>query len=242
MDNLPHEPQPGFSTWNLFRELGFQHDSEVLSDDAPGLSIQCGNLDLSASWVLSLRFEKVVLLSGTFADGRTGALIESEMPLAVESREQGIAWLVWILDNATGRRCQPPNGPEWIAEGRKHIHLLPWERERAEYAARPCCSIERNWMKLALKSLAEHLTTVDAETPVDFSFDGSVLTIRCAAKVCVTPAKGQAWNQVFSMPAGKLHGLPKRLMRDPIEVSVWQSCLTIGNRRYSGVATVGTDS
>jgi hypothetical protein len=94
-------------------------------------------------------------------------------------------------------------------------------------------------MKLAIKTLTEQLASVDAETPVNLSFDGNVLTIRCADTVCVTPAIGQAWDQAFSVPAEKLNWLPKRLMRDPIEVCVYDSCLTIGNRRYSGVKVVG---
>jgi hypothetical protein len=159
--------------------------------------------------------------------------VECEMPPEVESIEQGKAWVAWCLDNNVGgRKFEPVAAPAWLAEGRQHLHLLPWERRSAAYAARPHCDVQRDWARVALKALGEQLSTVDDEGPVTFGFDGNVLTIRCAGKVNPMPTEGSHWTQSYSIRAGALRSVPKRLMSYNIQFSVWDEVLTIGNRCY----------
>jgi hypothetical protein len=221
---------PRASTWDLLRVLGFVEDRTVVSDVMPGLSFNFGNFKLSASACVNLRVRQVVLLTGVIATRREVCEVQCELPREVESAEQGMAWLVWCLDNAVGGRFEPAVTPGWLAEGRRHFHLLPWECESAAYAARPHCVVNRDWVHVALKALGEQLTTVDDEAAVTFGFDGNVLTISCAGKVSPMPAEGSPWPQPYSVRAGSLRNLPKRLMQRYIEFSLWDGALRIGNR------------
>jgi hypothetical protein len=116
------------STWDLLQELGFAPDSGVMSDVMPGLSFELGNLKLSASCVMGWRFRPVVLITGWIVETRRIGEICDEMPRQLESREQGIAWLVWILDKAAGGKFEPESSPDWLTQGRQHAGLLPWQR------------------------------------------------------------------------------------------------------------------
>jgi hypothetical protein len=93
--------------------------------------------------------------------------------------------------------------------------------------------------RVALKALGEQLTTVDDEALVTFKFNGNVLTISCAGKVSPMRAEGSPWVHSYSIRAGALRSLPRRLMSWGIQLSVWDSMLTIGNRGYRPVSAIG---
>ena len=149
-----------------------------------------------------------------------------------------MAWLSLTLDRAAGGTFNPPNAPAWLAIGRQNQLLLPWIRAEAEklaaYEARPRCSVAREWMRLGLKRLTELLATAEDDCPVEFRFDGSILSIHCDSGVIPMPAEGKPWEQAYSLPAAKLRRVPKRLMRDPIEVSIRDSSVTIAGWFYQG--------
>jgi hypothetical protein len=48
----------------------------------------------------------------------------------------------------------------------------------AEFNARPQCTVRRDWLRLALKTLGEYLVATSDNAGIVFSFDGSVLSIR----------------------------------------------------------------
>jgi len=221
------------STWNVLRGLGFVEDQAALSGSGSCLIFDFGNFKLSAAFVTNLHFRPVVLLFGVMVTERSIREVECELPPEVESIKQGMAWVAWCLDNnADGRRFEPNVVPAWLAEGRLHRHLLPWERERAAYEARPRCDVRRDYARVALKMLGERLAGVDDETLIEFVFNGTVLTICCAGKVSPMPADGPAWTQSYLVRAGTLRSLPKRLMSESVEISVWEAFLRIGNRSY----------
>jgi hypothetical protein len=227
------EVGPAVSTWELLRSLGFAVNPNLVSDVVPGLSFDFGNFKLDAICGANRNFVRVILLSGVMVTERSLREVECEMPPEVESAEQGMAWVAWCLDNGdTRRRFEPKIAPAWLAEGRRHFYLLPWKRTMAAYHARPHCSVERDWVRVAFKALEEQLKTVDDEAPVTFRFDGNVLTINCAGKVSPMPADGSPWTTRYSVRAGALRSLPKRLMSYRIEFSVWEAKLTIGNWAY----------
>jgi hypothetical protein len=121
---------------------------------------------------------------------------------------------------------------DWLAEGRSHKNLLPWVSDLVAYRARPQCVVDREWMRLALKALAEMLALVADEEAVVFAFDEAVLTIRCSGKVVPLVAEGEPWPVRYAVAAGKRRQLPKRLMKSRIGVSVWDSNLEIGGWQY----------
>lgn len=146
------------SLWDLLSILGFLPDPGVWSDPPPGLSCRIGGGAISASRVRSERLQQVVLITGVLVSPRGVAEINFEMPRKVESRQQALAWLVWGLDSAAdGGRFAPGVPIWWLEEGRQHRGTLPWERERLAYAARPHCFLEREWARLALKTLADQI-------------------------------------------------------------------------------------
>jgi hypothetical protein len=88
---------------------------------------------------------------------------------------------------------------------------------------------------LALKTLAEHLANLPDIEPVAVGFDGKVLSFRLAGHLVVLAAEGTPWPSQFTLPAGKLRNLPKRLMNAWVDVSVWRSHLQIDRSRYDGI-------
>ena len=112
--------------------MGFAADSGVMSDLMPGLSIELDNVKLSASCVAGKRFHPVVLLTGWYRDSRRTGEISDKLPRQLKSREQGMAWLVWILDRAAGGKFEPKSAPDWLARGLKHFDLLPWKRTSSD--------------------------------------------------------------------------------------------------------------
>ncbi len=168
------------ATWNLLRDFGFQPDDRVWSDVPPGLSFDFGDFNLSASWVVSMKLAEVVLFSGVLATSRTLGAVSFELPRKVNSRELCAALIVHYLDNAAEKGVfHPAREVAWVTEGRKHRHLLPWEVSKSAYQARSHCTVQRDWLRLALKSMVELLAKADDAAVVEFSFDGSVLLIRC---------------------------------------------------------------
>lgn len=223
------------ATGSLLRALGFRKDPEVLSDEPPGLSFNFGNFKLEAGQLMNRWLRPVITVGGVMTTDRTISLVHFEMPLDVESFEQGVALVTYCLDrHSPGGAFKPASTVSWLDEGRRYRHLLPWEKEASAYAVRPHCYVEREWARLALRDLSEILKGTNEDSPVIFQFDGEVLTIRCSQKVIAAPAVGLPWPNRFSISASLLQGLPQRLGSE-VEVSVWDRKLQIGNRSYSGV-------
>jgi hypothetical protein len=223
-------------TWNLLPSLGFQPDSTVVfSDIRPGLSLDFGNLKLSAVAVVSPCSGEIVLFSGVLATPRTLGEIQFELPCQIKSLKQCAAWIVWNLDQHSDHRLFNPARPVgWIQEGRENQKFLPWVMSTAEYELRPQCTVQWNWLRLALETLGEHLASLPDDGIVVFSFDGSVFSIRCDKKVIAFPGEGLPWTVCFRVEARTLRRSPRRLMREHIDVSIWESRIRFGSWSYEG--------
>jgi hypothetical protein len=222
-------------TMDALRSLGFQHDPRVISDEYPGLSFDFGDLALRASSCLNLRCVEVILFTGVLSTQCGLAEVHFEMPRQIKSLKQCAAWIVWSLDRHCDHRVfRPVQEVDWIEEGRRNQRLLPWVMSMAEFNARPQCTVRRDWLRLALKTLSEYLTALSDNAGIVFSFDGSVLSIRCDKKVIALPGDGSPWAVNFRVEARTLRYLPKRLMRENIGVSIWESRITLGNYKYEG--------
>jgi len=221
-------------TWDVLKKLGFLPDDEVISDVKPGLSFDFGNFKLSASCCIGSNFREVVHFYGAMITPRTSTPVSFELSRQVQSPQQCAALLAWQLDSIAGSNgFTPALVVKWLEEGRNNRGLLPWNKDKAEYEARPKCVVEKVWLRLALKSLAEILSTVGNEEKITFGFDGSALIIRCAGKVVVAmPAKGTSWRKYYTIQAGEIKNLPKRFTTDNVVVSIWNARLTIGQNSY----------
>ena len=145
---------PPVATWDLLLALGFVSDAQVISNPPGGLSIDFGNFTFAAHAVYQPSFSPCGHLIGVMTTTRTIAEVECEMPEEVESPEQGVAWVTWCLDEQCARAgclCLYRDVP-WLAIGRQYKHLLPWERQRAAYAARLQCSVPADFARVGLRS------------------------------------------------------------------------------------------
>jgi len=87
---------------------------------------------------------------------------------------------------------------------------------------------------IGIKTLSEYLTALSDNAGILFSFDGSVLSIRFDKKVIALPGDGSPWAVSFRVEARTQRHLPKRLMRENIGVSIWESCITLDICTYAG--------
>lgn len=177
-------------------------------------------------------FQEVVSLSGVVATPRKMSAISHEMLPDIETRDEVAAHIGWALRNCI---TDLPNLPGWLHTGVQNRSLLPWEQGRAAYEARPRCSIDREWFKLALKTLSAALqdNSPDADQQVAWSFDGEILRVRFGLVSIPIPATGHSWPSSYSVQATKLANLPKQFRSPSVEVSIWRDRLTLGNRQYS---------
>jgi len=224
-------PTGTIRTMEVLRGFGFLTDNTVMSDDGPGLSFDVGGLRLCAGAFTKLLAE-MVMITGVLSTPRSWAQIHFEMPRYVESPNFVKAWMVWHLDQHLEFR-KAYHIP-WVEEGRRNQSLLPWIKSMAEWNARPKLIVNRDWLRFALNKLAEHLSYLPDEANVIFSFDRSVLSVRCNGELIAVAAEGSPWTVSFNVRVGALRRLPKRLMREKIEISIWESRINIGNRTYPG--------
>jgi hypothetical protein len=214
------------STWKLLQSLGFVADGK-------GLRFEFGNFTLEAIEGMSQGFRPVVSVDGVLSTGRTISLVDGELPTEMESREHGLALIAFIL------RGEPLSyRPAWLSEGDSYGHLLPWERQRKVCEERPHCSVQRDWMRLALKTLATQLAALEDDAPLLFCFREGIMRIHCPRAVIAMPAEGRSWSQSYSVTAGSLRRLPKRLTQCGVEISIWDSSLQIANMQYNGARAI----
>jgi hypothetical protein len=204
----------------------------IPSYDPSTITFDFGILKLKALACLNLRFQEIVLFSGVISTGRSLGQVHFEMPRRVESLKQCAAWIVWNLDQFSDfKRIKHI---AWVEEGRTSQSRLPWVRSMAEWKARPQCVVKRNWLRLALNTLAKTVETLPEESNVLFSFDGLVLSIQSDGEVIALAGEGVPWTVNFKVQAGALRRLPRRLMREHIGISIWKSSISIGNRTFQG--------
>lgn len=113
-------------TWPTLLEMGFTADTRVMSDIQPGLSIDFGGFQLSASATVSKRFREVVLFTGTHTTARRIAQIEFEAPRSVPSAGFLAAMIAWNIEQHCGADFRPAAPVTWFDAGRQNYHLLPW--------------------------------------------------------------------------------------------------------------------
>jgi hypothetical protein len=228
-------------TWNLLPALGFQPDDTIVfSDIRPGLSLDFGNFKLSAAALVSPYSSEIISFSGIQATRDRLGEIEFELPRRVPSLKECAAWIVWSLDQQWENRVfRPARATQWIEEARRDRRLLPWVMSQAEFDARPQCTVQRDWLRLARKNLREHLGSLPDNAIVVFSFDGAVFSIRCNTKLIVFPAEGSPWTVCFRVEAKTLlQESKRRVMREHIGISIWKSRIEFGPWSFEG--TVGS--
>lgn len=229
-------------TWDTLQALGFEPDASVISDGGSGLSCDLGRFRLSAGRMMNMYFREIVQFSAVYQTPRTIGSIDFEMPIQVESLEQCAAWIAWHLNEKLPKqeKLLSTSKASFLLTGLQHQDTLPWVRERAAYAARPYCMVERSWMRVALNALKSKLNVENADGDVTIAFDGQVLVFSGPGWVVPVPAEGAPWPNRYQIRTENFSKFPSRLMSEQIHISVWKEHLTIGNWRYAGVTTIDT--
>jgi len=210
---------------SLLVDLGFVPANAQSGSGQDALSFDFGNLVLSATKGINRWFRDVWLFGGVANDGRTLALIEFEMPLNVESVEQGTAWI------AEHVKITLRDTPQWLQDGLGWRDELPWRKELMRHDEQPLCRVEREWFRLPCKAMRLAAEESRPEEQAKVSFDGSVLKVVLPNSVVAMPASGERWERSVAVVLTGLRHLPRRLVSQPVEVSVMQEHLIIGRLR-----------
>lgn len=209
-------------------ELGFDRDPAEQNFGSASFHRTFGNLTLRATECLNRWYRPVWLFDGIASDSRTIAQIEFEMPLAVESREQGIAWIAEHLSTNTPLQ----QAPDWLQQGLAWRDELPWRKVQFAHEGRPRCTVGRDWFRLPCRTLRQLGETAERNDRVEVSFDGEALKFRTLEHFLVSPASGFSWDRPVAVELTGLRHLPQRLMRPIIEVSVWEAHLCLSRRLF----------
>lgn len=230
-------PKPVISTWDGLKELGFiDVVDDQLAELIPMRSYRLGKLKLRASLTVTWYMAQIVVLHAEYFSARSFGMIDDEYPLKVESLDQLAAFVADTARKVMDEEDIDGPLPLWFQRGLQNKHLLPEQQAIAEYEARPHCRAQRDWVKLAFKALAKHLGAAPDDATVRFSFDGSVLSIRCGELVSPIPADGKAWPATYTVAAKHLRRLPNRFPRDrSVHFGIWESELQIANRCFGKV-------
>jgi hypothetical protein len=210
------------------RHFGFRPNGNPLFDEC--LVYEFENFDLEAAACSNEYAQERVFFSGLIerTERVMYAPIEFNIPTDVMCVWQCAALLSYYL-----RSYPIPNPPWWLVEGRQRQDLLPWAIEsaarQAAYDALPKCFVQRDWLRLALKTLSIQIASMPDDMPVEFEFKDGVLSIRCNGNTMVTAATGASWPDQVTVQVRELRTLPKRLMSKEICLLVEASHLKIGN-------------
>lgn len=216
-----------YSVLQLLPELGFQR---ALPNSPHGWEYRHEGMDLSVVEGVDRWFHPSLAFIGAANDTRTMQLIEFDLPLDTESREQALALLGYHLRST---RFREP--PAWLSEALELEDHLPWIAERRAYEARERCRIERDWARLPLKKLRSLADEAQPDDSAIFVFDGDVLRIKAAGDLIAVPASGKAWTSPVMVRLASLRHLPKRLMNPVVSVDLWK-----GDLRVMGFRTIAT--
>lgn len=227
-------------TWTAIQKFGFEPDASVISDGGTGLSCDLGQFRLSAGQMVNLYCQEIVQFSAVYQTPNSMGMLDFEMPTQVESLEQCAAWIAWHFKQRglLRQKLLSPTKASFLTLGLQHQDTLPWVRNMAAYAARPHCSVERPWMKVAINALKANLSVEKGDGDVGIWFDGQVLTFSGFGWVVPVPAKGDPWPSRYQIRTENFSKFPSRLMKEQIHISVWKEHLFVANWRYDGVTPI----
>ncbi len=223
-------PAPRVSVMEVLVECGWMVAPDVQITESPARRYDFGNFELIATTLTNFHLQSIVNFEGLYNDGRTLEQVQFEVPERVESRAQLLAWIA----HGMGDGIPLAITPGWLEEGRRSRGLLPWERKRAAYNARPQASVDRDWMRILGKQLVqEALQTVDTDT-CRVHFDGSALRFHLPHKTLLVQARGPAaWSVDVIISLTALRDLPKRWMRDPVDASYWDGRFVVASHGFA---------
>ena len=170
---------------------------------------------------------EIYLFHGFCRTERKFNQFDFELPLKVESLEQGLALIAYHLRDAEFNYT-----PEWLTNGLELFDHLPWKKGLKEYQETPKARVEHAWFRLIVKKLLEQARTAGEGDYSVFSFDGQILKIKCNDRDFVCQADGKAWFYKAVLKTEALNFLPKRIQNKDVYIFIWDGKLHIGNRLF----------
>lgn len=107
----------------VFEELEFRRFDHPLSSK-PAYRYLFGPHEVEAVALTNRWFREGYMLGGVVNCGRSISELEGELPLEVESKEQGLALLSYFL----ARHIPELHKPAWLRIGERMRTHLPWAR------------------------------------------------------------------------------------------------------------------
>ena len=228
-------PPPIVAVCDVLPTLGFGPDWAAYSENPPGFKFNRSNLELTAGEMTNRYLQPGVHFYGLWRTSRTLKMIDFEIPLKVESREQVVAWIVYGI----GIDYTPPSTIDWFDQGKLWQDQLPWkkyyrelharsEENRRLRALRPHCFLSRKWMRVLLNHMAVAAASNPQAVEVQVHFNGRMLTLEVGDEMIGAPASGTgAWSCKYAVAITADDVLPSRLLTDPVEVGIWHGAFEI---------------
>ena len=213
--------------------LGFERRASEFGMETVGYRFQF--LDLTASEGLNKYFREVVFLGGVLNTVRSKALIDSELPVDLDTPEAAAAWASYALQSHRGE-LEPL--PDWMLYGELNRDQLPWVRKQREFEARPRCYINRDYARVFRRALQRSIAELEDEAVVRIDFDGCVLTARLNGSTHGVDAEGEAWPHPFEIAVSSETQLPSRFMAPRVEVSYYDGVVHFGRDSYNAEEAV----
>lgn len=183
-----------------------------------------GNFVLNVQEGMNNRLADVFNFMGVNKYKNTLSAIEFELPLAVESYEQGVAFISFGL----GKDFAAQNVPAWYHQGLFWKSHLPWEKSKLAYSQKPSATIEYDYFKLIVQKMRKKSAEAIEEDITTLSFDGNTLTINCLGERIIAPATGNPWEEVL-LKTRSLDHLPRRIKHQNGTIYIWENRLYVAN-------------
>lgn len=223
----------------VFKALGFDEFHNPLADVSPSFSTRIGGHRVTFDQFTSQYLAPVFSVSGIVTKVRSIGFIQLDIPIEVADFEQGVAWIAYAMRGMFDDDDKPP----WLRDGEQWQHTLPWQREAARYAAlraaRPHCTVARDWFRLAANDLSARAVGAGSTEVADVMFDGETLTIRAGGRLLTMAGTGDAWPQPANVSFAALTRLKKRLMHDPVTIDIWEGRLGVDRDAFNLVTPSG---
>lgn len=208
--------------------LDFEEDWGAPTEEPPCYNFDFGNLKLNATQLTNLYLRPVFTFSGLVVTQRSITEIFSDLPIDIECFEQGVAWIAYVI----GSEFVPRRSVSWLDDGRRWSAHLPWEMERRAFEARPYCSVEREWFRVAAKKIRTRASSANADDTIAVRFDGKILSFDMPNGLLVMPAIGKAWDMTYLIQLSLLSRLASRIMRETVSLSVWENQIRFDGHRF----------
>jgi hypothetical protein len=207
--------EPNTELQAILEQVGFRRTGNIWEYDFGNGILSAGK---GVKW-----FDEIFQFFGYYRSERQYGEFEFDLPLKVESYDQGIALISYHLRSAELQII-----PEWLKEGLKLEDTLPWKRDIAAWRNNPKAEIEHEWFRVLVSKLKSLALTAGEDDITEFSFDGSLIKVVPGAQPILLAATGTPWKQTAIVKTKDLLNLPKRIYKRGARLYIWENKLHAG--------------